>query len=327
MSVKVSYVESPNEFYVHVQTSENQSDYDKTCEELYKAIPQLVVMENPKNGNCCAVLLSNELYRGLVLSKTTKGLIRVKIIDYGITEEFPPNHVFCLPQNLAHKAPFSYECCLDGFEDLKVSDNVSTQFDIFCGDGRGDRKIFKMIISKSGEKSIVKLEDSTVDPPLNVNSMLLKNSRPLMETIQLENSKKKQRDSKSSTQTSESENHSDSQNRNIRRKNTQRENTQKGSQSADDKIHRKLQNSFNKSESPDENRNGTSPSDGNVKINTSKNDMDIKVGWVSTILSCNRVFVHYEEHIASLEKILDDMFSFYENKQSAFLKYPFISND
>lgn len=63
LRVKVSYVEAPSEFYVHVQTPENQSDYDKMCEELYQAIQQLVVMDNPNCGNCCCVLLQNELYR------------------------------------------------------------------------------------------------------------------------------------------------------------------------------------------------------------------------------------------------------------------------
>jgi hypothetical protein len=129
VNVKVSYVDAPSEFYVHLQSQENQSDYDRICEELYEATPQLIVMENPKGGNCCAVLLSNELYRGLVISKTPKGLTRVKIVDYGVIEECSPKHVFCLPQHLAQKPPFAYECCLVGFEALEVSDNISTQFE------------------------------------------------------------------------------------------------------------------------------------------------------------------------------------------------------
>lgn len=229
-----------------------------------------------------------------MLSKTVTGLLRVKIIDYGITEEFPAKHVFCLPRNLALRASFSYQCCLEGFEALKVSDNISTQFDIFCGDGRGDRKIFQMMILKSGEKNVVKLEDFTVDPPVNVNNMLLKNSRPLMETIQLENSKKKQKDIKNNNHSIETEQKSDSLNQNNRKKNghVQRETSQNFVEKSS--SHRSF---FNKSEildnkSPSKgasvSQNRKSLVDGDPKIKTPKYEIDVKIGWVSTILSINK---------------------------------------
>lgn len=317
--VKVSYVDSPSEFFVHLQSPEIQSDYDLMCEELYEAIPQLIVMENPIENSCCAVLLSNELYRGLVISKTSKGLLRVKIVDYGITEELPFKHVFCLPQHLAQKPQFSYECCLSGFESLEVTDNISTQFDIFCGDGRGDRKIFTMTILKSGVKSTVTLEDFTSEPPVNVNNMLLKNSRPLSETIQLENSKKRQRDSKQSPEVG-FDTSADPYNRNNKTKNNNasRENTRK-IQQTDEKSHRSF---FNKTEAQDAAKSINSQSEvklkeKNRKTNSPNISKDIKVGWVSTIINVNKVFVHFEEHIAGLEKILDEMYAFYENKHKS----------
>lgn len=279
-------------------------------------------MDNPVSGNCCAVLLSNELYRGLVIeyTKTPKDIIKVKIIDYGITEECPAKHVFCLPEHLAQKAPFAHQCLLIGFEDVEVTDNLSTQFDIFCGDGKGDRKVFKMTICEKPVKSnginAVILEECT-STPVNVNNMLLKNSRPLMETIQLENSKKKQRDSKQSPETTsigdmQARNNSRKKNSNI----AQRENQQKVQlQYVDDKSHRSF---FNKTENQEASRSSlTSKATEKItKASATNTGPDKKVGWVSTIISVNKVFVHYEEHISRLEKILDEMFAFYENKSS-----------
>lgn len=161
------------------------------------------------------------------------------------------------------------------------------------------------------------LSEECTSTPVNVNNMLLKNSRPLMETIQLENSKKKQRDSKQSPETTsigdmQARNNSRKKNSNI----AQRENQQKVQlQYVDDKSHRSF---FNKTENQEASRSSlTSKATEKItKASATNTGPDKKVGWVSTIISVNKVFVHYEEHISRLEKILDEMFAFYENKSS-----------
>lgn len=196
--VKVSYVDSAQEFYIHVQKPEILKDYDLTSDELFKVMSHAPTHRNPKPGSCCAVLLGDEYYRGLVVG-VNKGsrTVQVKIVDFGIVEEIPDKHVHLLTEKFVEKPAQAYRAALKGFEGLEVSENISTQFDIFCGDGRGERKVFKMtIIDTTKDSYLVELEDFSASPPVNVNKLLLKNSRPLIETIQLENAKKRQKDAR-----------------------------------------------------------------------------------------------------------------------------------
>jgi hypothetical protein len=301
LDVKVCYVESPSEFFVHIQNPKIIDDYDATCDELYKAIPLLTIMENPKPGCCCAILLTNELYRGVVVS-LSNDKVKVRIVDYGIVEEVHTKNVFLLPEHLTEKAPFAYRCCLVGFDPkVPTSENISTQFDIFCGDGRGDRKIFKFVVEKFDGIYYVNLDDVTVTPSVNVNKMLLKNSRPLLETIQLENAMKRQKDGKQD-------------NNNPKREKNQQNST--SNTQNDSKSHR----SFFGKQSED-NKTNNNKTKGNESRKTKaqqkkEKSSDLKFGWVSTLESINHGFVHYDEHIEGLEKILDEMFTFYENKHT-----------
>lgn len=302
--MKVCYVESPSEFYIHIQNPKIIDEYDSTCDELYKAIPQLTIMENPKVGCCCAILLTNELYRGVIVSIISRDKVRVKIVDYGIIEEVNSKNIFLLPENLAKKAPFAYKCCLVGFEQRnQTSENISTQFDIFCGDGHGDRKIFKMKIEKIDGYYFVNLDDISVNPHVNVNKMLLKNSRPLLETIQIENAMKRHKDGKP-IQT-------DASVQNLKRDKNSQSNAQ-----ANSKSHRAF---FGKQTEESKNTKPKSSNESKKSSKAQKNEKstELKFGWVSTLASINHAFVHFDEHIEGLEKILDEMFSFYENKHTS----------
>ena len=196
--VKVSYVDSAQEFYIHIQKPEILEDYDLTSDELFKVMSHAPIHRNPKTGSCCAVLLGDDYYRGLVVGANKNNrTVQVKIVDFGIIEEIPEKHIHLLTEKFIEKPPQAYRATLKGFEGLEVSENISTQFDIFCGDGRGERKVFKMTILDTHKNSyLVELEDLSVAPPVNVNKMLLKNSRPLIETIQLENAKKRQKEAR-----------------------------------------------------------------------------------------------------------------------------------
>lgn len=317
IDVKVSYVHSAQEFYVHLQRPDILADYDAICDELFRNRPP--VHRNPKPGNCCAVFLSGEWYRGLIVG-ARNGNVQVKIVDYGIVEEVPEKNVHLLTEKFVEKSPFAHRCCLKGFENLDVSDNISTQFDIFCGDGRGERKVFKMTIDAFNETYHVELEDFSVAPPVNVNKMLLKNSRPLIETIQLENAKKRQKDERGNNSQRGRGNHVN--------KGSQRQ------QSPRTYVGKRNEEVTASNKSPGSKE--STPSDHHREFDASKNisreqnsnfhdekkqkrkstASDLKNGWVSTMLSVNRAFVHYDEHIEGLERILDEMFAFYENKNS-----------
>lgn len=315
--------------------------------------------------------------------------VHVKIVDFGIIEEIPEKHVHLMTEKFVEKPPQAYQATLMGFEGMEVSENISTQFDIFCGDGRGERKVFKMTIFDFVNNSyLVELEDLSVNPPVNVNKMLLKNSRPLIETIQLENAKKRQKDSRiigeafDQQQTVKSPDRNYSQrgrgntvnkgqrvinspeiNRNqfdnrqqIPRTHFGKSNREDNSLVAGTYVKSRESGTWGSKEStPSDQRsvkssdreqsknisceqNSTmswneisdlqntqkwrSPKNSNQKVNNTasladkKSSSDSKSGWVSTLLSVNRAFVHYDEHIEGLEMILDKMFAFYENKNS-----------
>lgn len=337
LDVKVSYVDSAQEFYVHLQQPEILADYDASCDELFKAMSRPPPSHrNPKPGNCCAVFLSGEWYRGLIVG-FKNGNVQVKIVDYGIIEEVAEKHVHLITEKFVEKPPFAYRCCLKGFEGLDVSENISTQFDIFCGDGRGERKVFKMTIELDtfNDSYLVELEDFSVSPPVNVNKMLLKNSRPLIETIQLENAKKRQKDERGNSSQRGRGNHM---NKGTQRQQSPRAYVGKKNEEVAGTYYKsqKEANVWGSKEStPSEHRSDWDAaknisreqnSNSNWNDEKSKNQKkkvasDLKSGWVSTLLSVNRAFVHYDEHIEGLEKILDEMFAFYENKNSRELQF------
>lgn len=355
--VKVSYVESAQEFYIHLQKEEILRDYDLTSDELFKMVSRSPVHRSPKVGSCCAVSLSGEHYRGLVVgSNKSNRTVQVKIVDFGIVEEIAEKHVHLLTEKFVEKPPQAHRVCLKGFEDIAVSENISDIFDIFCGDGRGERKVFKMTIVEKGEETyLVELEDFSTSPPVNVNKMLLKNSRPLIETIQLENAKKRQKDSRNFGESFEGKSYNDrDRDRNSSQRgrgnhtskgiirsspvpaqpeqNRQQTHFDKGDNSSG--VYRSKESSVHGSkESTPVDRHHSKSADreiNNTKNQTTRNSKavkqtkndskktasDLKSGWVSTLLSINRAFVHYDEHVEGLEKILDEMFAFYENKNS-----------
>lgn len=400
--VKVSYVDSAQEFYVHLQKPEILHDYDLTSDELFKVMSHSPVYRNPKPGSCCGVFLGGEFYRGLVLGASNKSnrTVQVKIVDFGIVEEIQEKHVHLLTEKFIEKPPQAFRAILKGFEGLEVSENISTQFDIFCGDGRGERKVFKMTIVDTVKDSyVVELEDFSASPPVNVNKMLLKNSRPLIETIQLENAKKRQKDARNfgegfeaqqaATKNTERDRNSSQRgrgnyvnkgqqrsigtpediNHNHQDSNRSQQSPRKhfvksnrdessvagtyfkshkeasvwGSKESTPSEHHSVKSSdwdqpkniareqsstvsWNDRNDNSEQTNGQKNQKGrNVKevkqkvngnVEEKKTLTDHKSGWVSTLLSINRAFVHYDEHVEGLERILDEMFAFYENKNS-----------
>lgn len=141
LEVKVSYVESAQEFYVHLQKPDEMKAYDLTCDELYKSMAHSPpIFRNLSVGKCCAVYLSGEFYRGVIVGMQKSNILQVKLIDFGITEEIQDKHVHLLTDKFIEIAPFAYRACLKGFENLDVSENISTQFDIFCNTING-RKV------------------------------------------------------------------------------------------------------------------------------------------------------------------------------------------
>lgn len=196
LNVKVCYAYSTNEFYVQKMDPKSTLDYDM----LYYEIQQKTVkapLSQLQVGACCGVLIDGEWFRAQVISvKPNKDAASVQIIDFGVIDEVSAKNIRLLTVNSFAAPPFAYRCCLKGFENLEVSENINTQFDIFCSDGQGERRVFKMLIEDfTFDKGyIVELEDESVSPPANVNRILLKNSRPLAETITLENAKKRQKE-------------------------------------------------------------------------------------------------------------------------------------
>lgn len=112
--VKVSYVESAQEFYIHLQHPETLKLYDATCDDLL-AMANAPVLRHQAVGSCCSVLLSGEFYRGLIVGKVLNtNRCKVKLIDFGIVEEIPENSIRLLTEKFFDIPPFAYKACLKG---------------------------------------------------------------------------------------------------------------------------------------------------------------------------------------------------------------------
>lgn len=447
--VKVCYVQSVKEFYVHLQTNDNTLKYDMMYDDLQKQLPTSPTIYKLRQDQYVGVVIESEWYRGKIIELNSNKFAHIEIIDFGIIEEVHFNAIHLLPKKFLDIAPFAYRCCLEGFEkNHEISENITTQFEMFCSDVQDDRKLFKMKVDGIDPKYgyLAKLDDASVNPPANVNRILLKNSRPLAETITLENARKRHKEtqkknkdnSKNDVVTQEvpkeannkinEKNRSNSQrgranqvgsrgvNRSSPQNNTnsnnnnnndiannkrqrthfdksngdnnansiagtyfktQKEasvwndtNQQKSSdwnqakniskeQNSDsdwndtDKSSNKSQKSTKSSKSKGKNENQIqnnasnnntkqksppkhekSPNTNIVKQkspaveeppqkavepvkpkqNEKPKDKQMKCGWVSTLISTNEAYIHFEEHIDGLEKILDELFVFYEGQ-------------
>lgn len=183
---------------------------------------------------------------------------------------------------------------------------------------------------------LVELEDFSVSPPVNVNKMLLKNSRPLIETIQLENARKRQKDDRGSSSQRGRGNHA---NKGAQRQQSPRAGIKKSDEAAQVagtyyKTQKEASVWGSKESTPSDPQNRSSSdwetpknisreqnsnvnwNDESRKQQKKKSSNEMKSGWVSTLLNVNCAYCHYDEHIEGLEKILDEMFAFYENKNS-----------
>jgi len=440
--VKVCYVQSVKEFYVHLQTTEIALKYDMMYDDLQKQLPTTPTVYKLRQDQYVGVVIESEWYRGKVIELNSNKFAHVEIIDFGIIEEVHINAIHLLPNKFINIPAFAYRCCLEGFEtNREISENITTQFEMFCSDVQDDRKLFKMKVDGIDPKYgyLSKLDDFSVNPPANVNRILLKNSRPLAETITLENARKrhketqkKNKDNKNDVATQEvpkeannknEKNRSNSQrgranqvgNRSSPQNNTNNNNdiannkrqrthfdksnvdnnsiagtyfktqkeasvwndtkqqkpsdwnqakniskeqnsdsdwndtdssskkSQKSSKSSksrgrsENQIQNNVTNNSTKQRSPP--KHEKSPNTNNVSNNSIKQkspaveeapqkvvepdktkqnerpkDKQMKCGWVSTLISTNEAFVHFEEHIDGLEKILDELFIFYEGK-------------
>ncbi|KAG5684859.1 hypothetical protein PVAND_014069 [Polypedilum vanderplanki] len=432
-SVKVCYVESAQEFYVQLQDSKTLLNYDELYFELQRMLQNSPTLHNLKVGLCVGVSIEAEWYRGKIIALCNNNSARVKIVDFGIIEEISAAKIRLLPNRFLNIPLFAICCCLNGFQSIReVSENITTQFEIFCGDSLGDRKIFKMRIendSTASESYIADLYDSNT-PPTHVNQMLLKNSRPLAETITLENARKRQKEnqkkakeiihtdevisrdikspekntrnnaqrgrgnnvSKGVNRSSPSSNVNNNNNVGKRQRThfdkvngidnanaiagtyfkttkeatvwgrgndgeTKSNQQQKSSDwNAQAKNIAREQNSDSDwNETDSSKKSNTSQksknSKGTNKKNNAENDTskqksaskqekvvnskqesssaaddkqikNLKNGWVSTLITVNEAYVHYEEHIDGLEKILDELYGFYETQKSSLLRNP-----
>lgn len=433
LDVKVVYIESTKDFYVQLQTPDKLLDYDLNYDELQRSMNRSPILRNPKSGMACAVSISNEWFRGSIKKVIDANKIRVTILDFGLAEDVPANCVRITTNRFVEHPSFAYRASLAGFEDQEVSENITTQFEIFSNDSSNNRKIFKMMITGMiGDAYLAQLDDLSINPPVNVNKLLLKNSRPLSETIQLENAKKRQKDAtkkdsfqkpdeaetfqtilntksydrdRNSAQRGrayqmnkgsggnqrgaqynnqsnitdrqqsprsffgkpnhESHQHSPSPGSNYKKDNTSfQQNPQKMTDCedlknitrivtiADESIKITSMGQSQKaisSKAAIQQPQKTLPAVDNATKNTTsghlqkamspkasskqqpeknleadtkkvdvidkqKNVNNIRSGWVSTLLTINRAFVHYDEHVEGLEKILDRMYAFYENQ-------------
>lgn len=434
-SVKVCYVESAQEFFVQLQDSESTLQYDVLYIDLQKQLQSAPVLHNLKPNLCVGVLIESEWYRGKVIEHNNNSA-RVAIVDFGIIEEVSVKVIRVLSSKFLKIPVFAYRCCLNGFQSMEVSENITTQFEIFCGDGHGDRKVFKMRIDSEMGKSglFVELYDLNT-PPTHVNQMLLKNSRPLAETITLENARKRQKENQRKAKEIQSEDMSPRDvkspekssrnnatrgrainvgkgisrsstigtvisgtnsvhNNNVGKRQrthfdknlldgnanaiggtyfkTTKEATVWGAGNGEAKQSQQQKSSDWKEQAKNITREQNSDSDwnemenspkkssqksktsksGGKKINenessaqvtkqktppkqekgnsSKKSSADLKKvtnkslknGWVSTLITVNEAYVHFEEHIDDLEKILDELFGFYETQKSSLLRNP-----
>lgn len=355
INVKVCYVATVQEFYVQLEDSNALIKYDLLYYELERSMPQSPSLSQLKVGQCCGVQIEHEWFRGQIIALNGgRNGAKVLLIDFGIVEECPAKSIRLLTKQFTAEPAFAYRCCLKGFEHGDVSENIITQFDIFCNDGKGNRRVFKMLIDSfdSDDKIyIVELDDESVRPAANVNKILLKNSRPLAETITLENAKKRQKEVQQKnvpakaqtvpvqefTKDIKSPDRNSSQSQRGRGSRSSKGTNQRAiTPVADETSSRRQRTHFDKGQEVENKETFfQTPKDANSvshqkaasprkskspKASPEKKQKDqkapklLKLGWVSTLYSINEAFVHFEEHLDGLEKLLNEMFDFYESQ-------------
>lgn len=191
-NVTVCYVESATEFFVRRNESNITMNYN-TMSDLLQEYSSNAPKLRPQNihvGTICVGNVMGEWHRCVVLKVRDHNMCRVNLIDFGVQEEMSSKELKALVNNLIEHPPFAYKCCLRGLEGC-TSNNIATQFEIFCNDPHKERKVFKMtIVETRTEDYLVELEDFSVSPTTNVSEMLLKFNRPLLETMQIENARR-----------------------------------------------------------------------------------------------------------------------------------------
>lgn len=191
-NVTVCYVESATEFFVRRNETNITMNYNTMSDLLqeYSSNAPKLRQQNIHVGTICVGNVMGEWHRCVVLKVRDHNMCRVNLIDFGVQEEMNSKELKALVINLIEHPPFAYKCCLRGLEEC-TSNNIATQFEIFCNDPHKERKVFKMtILNTRTEDYLVELEDFSVSPTTNVSEMLLKFNRPLLETMQIENARR-----------------------------------------------------------------------------------------------------------------------------------------
>jgi hypothetical protein len=386
--VKTCYIQSAQEFYVHLQNNESILNFDVLHFDLQRSMPNAPQVVNFRKNLCVGIMIDSEWHRGRVVdfdnNNNGSTTARVQVYDYGIVEEVHSKNIRMLPNKFLEIPSFAYRCCLSGFENIEVSDNITVQFEMLCKISE-DPKVLKMkIIEIDSRHMLVELEDESVHPPANTNKILLKNSRPLAETITLENAKKRQKEnqnkrdkdemvrevkspdrnrsssqrgrgnysskgvSRSSVQGSPPrdqskrtrthfKSHENELNDDLKAKEvdeavkspskSERKNQQQKMKNSPEK--KKQQNGSEtkqeKTVANNQQKQQESKQIDAIKSKDEKSSDAHKIGWISTLTTVNKAYVHFEEHVEDLERILNELFSFYENQKREFsfsiLKY------
>lgn len=169
--VRICYIESLKEFYVHLLQTE-KSPLQKLRENYKFLDPETLF--NPRVGDSCLIELSGTKCRGRVMEWVTSDVFKVEYVDYGYTEDHYENELKVTVDEINNLSPrLAYRCCLDGFENKRrVDDAFSEMFESIC---RRDRAWTMRVMRIVGDVAIVELRNALDGE--NIIDLLKKNNR------------------------------------------------------------------------------------------------------------------------------------------------------
>lgn len=177
-NVLISYIETVSHFYIHLY--ENKVQLDDVMEKLnvYCASAPVLTEENLQLNMPCAALFpeDNIWYRASVIA-LNENEIKVQYVDYGNCETVDINSIKLLcPELIECLEAQALLCSLCGLEGINQNESTTAQLEMLCLE-----KILNMTVVTLDVNEgylIIDLEDSNLNPPLNISNRIVELSTP-----------------------------------------------------------------------------------------------------------------------------------------------------
>ena len=177
--VQIRYVHSAKKFFV--QESSNLNAFNKMMDQLMVYCQKAPQLRNAQVGLPCATKFGQDedWYRVEIMQmyKDRESAL-IQYVDFGISNEAKLSTLKTITGEFLAMAKQAIEVCLEGFNDIPLSDSMRNQLEFLAEDAAGERRNFKVKIIKQGTVPIVNLIDDSTVPTLDLSTRMFKLAMP-----------------------------------------------------------------------------------------------------------------------------------------------------